>query len=200
MPAGSGRMRAVTGHSRRCAPRVRRSPRSAARERRPSRSRVDSLHRAVPLTDRRVQSQLLLREPAEAARGNHAPSGIDREGVPAVGESKRVRHGWRVPVLLRGGLGEHLGDRVVAPAHGQEQLSRKASCPCKSEARCAARPENDRRMVNRAVLVLIPCKITHRSWKSTSPSYAAPGNMRRPRRSDDDGPWFSGTCGLIVSA
>ncbi|HEY3087500.1 MAG TPA: helix-turn-helix domain-containing protein [Jatrophihabitantaceae bacterium] len=31
-------------------------------------------------------------------------------------------------------------------------------------------------------------------------SYAAPGNMRRPQRSDDDGPWFSGTCGLIVSA
>jgi hypothetical protein len=47
-----------------------------------------------------------------------------------------------------------------------------ASCPCDSDARCAARPEYDSRIVNSAVLVLIPRKITHRSWKSTSASAA----------------------------
>ena len=42
----------------------------------------------------------------------------------------------------------------------------------RSMGRCAARPEYDSRIVNSAVFVFTPRKITHRSWKSTSASAA----------------------------
>jgi hypothetical protein len=48
-----------------------------------------------------------------------------------------------------------------------------ASCPCDSEARCAARPEYDSRIVNSAVFVFTPRKITRRSWKSTAQQHGS---------------------------
>jgi Homeodomain-like domain len=59
---------------------------------------------------------------------------------------------------------------------------------------CTAAKSKDRAVIEHPPGEETLCGTPHK------PSYAAPGNMRRPRRSDDDGPWFSGTCGLIVSA
>jgi AAA domain len=89
---------------------------------------------------------------------------LTNRGVPAVVVHHESEHGLTIPGAPP--MGQSV--TVQSPEHGYRpgrapSGSYAASCPWVKNARCTARAEYDKRMVNSAVLVLTPASITHRS-------------------------------------